>query len=361
MPPCLPRGIPSPSWRWTATSSLPASLEILAWARQRGLRGARVISLASPDALERLRERRLQVSASRTLAATRVGIVGAPSDWLIASHVDYHGVALRWGIEFEPVAIEEVLDEVRAQGESERMGRSEVESLAARLCGGLGGRMGEGDLLARGEGALRGAMGIYLALRELVARHRLTALTVRCFDLIGPLAATGCLALSLLNDDGVVAGCEGDVPALFTMLVNRIVTGEASFMANPSVIRGDDVLFAHCTVPVSMTTCCSLDTHFESGKGLAVRGSLPRGPLTVSRVGGETLARHLVLEGEAVQASPSSHHCRTQVLARVAGLGEALLSRPLGNHHVLVPGHHRRGLEAVLGLGGSVAVESAQE
>jgi hypothetical protein len=41
---------------------------------------------------------------------------------------------------------------------------------------------------------IEGAIRIYHALRGLAEEHRLSALTVRCFDLIGPLRNTGCYA-----------------------------------------------------------------------------------------------------------------------------------------------------------------------
>ena len=51
------------------------------------------------------------------------------------------------------------------------------------------------------------------ALRSLVAEERLDAPTLCCFDLIGARAFSGCLVLSALNDEGVAAGCEGDLPS----------------------------------------------------------------------------------------------------------------------------------------------------
>jgi L-fucose isomerase-like protein len=75
------------------------------------------------------------------------------------------------------------------------------------------------DLLARAgksevsEAEVLKASGVYRVLESLVAEHRLWALTVRCFDLVSQQRTTGCLALSKLADDGVPAGCEGDVPA----------------------------------------------------------------------------------------------------------------------------------------------------
>ena len=45
----------------------------------------------------------------------------------------------------------------------------------------------------------------------------------------------GC-SIALLNDDGLTATCEGDIAALITMHIVRLLTGQPSFQANPSRI-----------------------------------------------------------------------------------------------------------------------------
>ena len=62
-----------------------------------------------------------------------------------------------------------------------------------------------------------GAAAVLVALRAVFARHDLHACTLRCFDLVTRLRTTGCYALSRLNDQGLIAGCEGDVPSTLTM------------------------------------------------------------------------------------------------------------------------------------------------
>ena len=54
-----------------------------------------------------------------------------------------------------------------------------------------------------------------------MSERHLDACVVRCFDLVTDLRTTGCLALSWLLDQGVVAGCEGDIPATLTMVWAR--------------------------------------------------------------------------------------------------------------------------------------------
>ncbi len=52
------------------------------------------------------------------------------------------------------------------------------------------------------------SMQVYAALKELIAEHRLDALTIGCYPrLMGEV----CLAASLLADEGIPLACEGDV------------------------------------------------------------------------------------------------------------------------------------------------------
>jgi L-fucose isomerase-like protein len=197
------------------------------------------------------------------------------------------------------------------------------------------------------EGA--GGGGVEAALRSVVRQERLDALTVRCFDLIGGLDATACLALSALNDEGVIAGCEGDVPSALAMLWVRRLLGLPSWMANPARLDASvgTVTLAHCTVPRTMVTAVRVDTHFESGRGEALAGVVPPGPVTLLRLGGAALERLWLAEGEVVASGSEPDLCRTQATVRLpAGVVEGLLTDPLGNHLVLVRGHHGDRLRA---------------
>jgi L-fucose isomerase-like protein len=208
--------------------------------------------------------------------------------------------------------------------------------------------------VAAAEGSEGG--GVEAALRSLVHEERLDGVTVRCFDLIGALNATACPALSALNDEGVVAGCEGDVPSAVAMLWVRCLLGTASWMANPARVdpAAGTLTLVHCTVPRTLVGEVRVDTHFESGVGRALAGEMPPGPVTLLRLGGAGLDRLWLEEGEVVGAGNEPDLCRTQATVRVErGVVDDLLARPLGNHLVLVPGRHakrlRRWWEAFVG------------
>ncbi|MFA6664598.1 MAG: hypothetical protein WCS21_09870, partial [Lachnospiraceae bacterium] len=62
--------------------------------------------------------------------------------------------------------------------------------------------------------ALPIAEQIYLALKVIIKKYNLKGFTLRCFDLLTAVKNTGCLALAKFNSEGVIATCEGDVPAM---------------------------------------------------------------------------------------------------------------------------------------------------
>ncbi len=319
-------------------NSFPACLEILARLRQEGRRGE-IVCLAAGDDHDGEHElRRLAAAAGvrARLRGRRLGLVGRPSDWLVASGPDAGAVASAWGVELVEVDLRELLEAVPG------VPAAETSWLVSELVDGAAA------VVEPAPADLQRAAAVLVALRGILARHRLDACTVRCFDLVTGQATTGCFALSQLNDEGVVAGCEGDVPATLTMMWLQALCGEATFMANPQqvdVARGR-LWLSHCTIGRSLLDGYRLRSHFESGLGVALEGRLAPQPVTVARLGGADLRQAFVTDGQLVAMGASPDRCRTQVEVQVdADLGR-LLREPLGNHHVLARGHWARDLEA---------------
>ena len=271
------------------SNSLAASLEILAWIQQHKGSG-RVVT--SPEQINNCALKRTNL---------RLGVVGEPSDWLIASKVDDAYIYEQTGIRMVHIPIEEVTS------------------------------LGEVD------GGMAGAEQIYQRLKEIVARYNLNGLTLRCFDLLTTVKNTGCIALSHLNDEGIPASCEGDIPLLLTMILAKQKYGQIGFQVNPARI-GDDgkMLFAHCTIPLKMTTSHVFDTHFESGIGVGIHGELPLGKYRLMKL--STDLTQLVDEPvELVANQYEQNLCRTQVwLQATPKLAHQLLTQPLQNHHLLI-------------------------
>ncbi len=310
-----------------AHNSLPAALEIAARLREEG-KAARLVHLGA--GAEELPVLARAVALARALRGKQVGLVGEPSPWLVASSPDPAILRGKLGIEVVPIPLEEVLARVPAaappvEGEGKGIGAEE-----------------------RGVGAR-----VHVALRSLVEERGLDAFSIACFGLL-PHRMTACWALACLADDGVPAGCEGDLPALLALLVAQELTGGPGFLANPADVdlKGETLTLAHCTVPLALTRSRLLRTHFESGLGLAVAGEVKPGPYTLVRFGGKDLDQGFFVEGRVLDERVGREDlCRTQVRFKMPrGAMERLLREPLGNHHVLVPGHHRGVLETFADL-----------
>ena len=199
--------------------------------------------------------------------------------------------------------------------------------------------------------ALPGAQRIYEALKDIIGDYRLNGFTLRCFDLLTAVKNTGCLALAKLNAEGYVAGCEGDVPAMLSMMIVRSLLGISGFQSNPSSINPEtgEMVFAHCTIPLDMVEKYEYDTHFESGIGVGIRGFMKEGPVTIFKVSGD-LSRHFVAEGHLVNNQSKPDLCRTQQVIKLYDKSQTgyFLKNPIGNHHIIVPGHHKELIENIL-------------
>jgi L-fucose isomerase-like protein len=311
----------------TELNSLPAALEILSSLRQRG-RSGRIYLLDDRGEQSVVRLAR-HLEVRRRLDSARIGRIGPPSDWLVASMPPAELVRAAWGPEVVDVPMEEVFEAMRGAdtNETERVRNDAIASAGAIL---------EPSVLD-----IDAAARVTVALRAVVRAHRLDACTVRCFDLVTQASTTGCLALSWLQDEGVVAGCEGDLPAALTLLWMQLTTGGPGFMANPQDIdpEAGTLWLAHCTIARCLTSRYSLRSHFESSLGVGIAGEVPQGPATVARIGGADLRALFASDAEVVGSGDSPTRCRTQVLLHLAEDVGELLTRPLGNHHVLTPGH----------------------
>ena len=237
----------------------------------------------------------------------RLGVVGKPSDWLIASTVNYVDVLELMNIEIVDIPIEQVTS------------------------------LGEVDP------GMKGAEAIYHRLKEIVEQYDLQGVTLRCFDLLKTVMNTGCIALSKLNDEGIPAACEGDIPTLLTMMIVKQITGELCFQVNPARVQANGkMLFAHCTLPLGMTEKHEYTTHFESGIGVAIHGDLPTGDYTLLKMSGD-MQRMIAVDVTLERCQFEPHLCRTQVWVQATPeVSNYFMTNPIANHHVLIRGHHAK-------------------
>lgn len=299
-------------------NSLAASMEILSFLKQHN-EPAEIIHGDIEYISSRI-DRLVRVnSALRSLNGMNLGVVGEPSDWLISSGVDYEKVNEKLNINLVDISIEEFLQEINRKQYPKEIRETINQNY--------------------NEETLEGALHIYGALLRLIQKYNLSGLTVRCFDLLGTVRNTSCLALSILNSSGIVATCEGDIPAMLSMTILKVLTGQSGFQANPSSIdiKRNEIVFAHCTIPFNMIKSYAYMSHFESGLGVAIRGVVPIGDATIFKTSGD-LTRYFVSDATIIDNLSSPNLCRTQINIKPEKSVQYFLKESIGNHHVIVNG-----------------------
>ena len=260
--------------------------------------------------------------SSTKIRNSKLGVIGKPSDWLIASKVDYEQVKKILNVELIDISTEKLKEEID-------------KGLLPNIH-----KAKELKKLAFDNETFEGALKIYSGLKRIIEKYDLAGFTLRCFDLIEEYKNTACLAFAILNDEGYLAACEGDAPALLTMQLIKAVTGQPSFQANPSRISLKDktIIFAHCTLPLNMCKKIELMTHFESGLGIGVRGKLEESTITIAKISPD-LKNVLCVNGEIIENLTLDNYCRTQINVKMENedLFE-FLKESFGNHVLICYG-----------------------
>ncbi len=322
-------------------NSLPASMEINAYLTSNGYE-SRIVHAPLDNLAKLIGKWCLFSQVKERIAQSRLGILGNPSSWLVASHVDPSAVRERWGTTIEKFPLTDLLKMIDKKTPIETGGDFE-EFVSSAAC------------VDVTDEALRDADRVSQALKQFVNHNHLDAVTVKCFTLLHKTGITGCLALSQINDtENLSAGCEGDIPSTFTMMLVKFLTGQSAFMANVTGVDQDNnsVAFAHCTVPLGLVDGYEITSHAETGKSVGLKGQFKPQEVTIVKVFGNDLSQHWVSGGTLSENLEIEGNCRTQIRVSLEESVNYFLEKPLANHHLIVLGEHadlvREFLEFVL-------------
>ena len=305
-------------------NSLPAALEIHSFITQNGCK-AEILHGTAAEVVERMYNIAKVKKAIKELKNSRIGVIGNPSDWLIASGVDYSKVKEQLGIDLIDISLDEFYS-IWKDIDEESV-KTEYNSHEA--------------IKNYNQHEVTRANIVYKVLKVIINKYNLQALTIRCFDLVERDYGTGCLALSFLNSENIIAGCEGDITGAISMLILNRLAGKPVFMGNPSRINQElnEVVMAHCTLPWNMATEVKLDTHFETRQGIGVRGKIATGSATVFRMS-NSLNKFFVSSAEILSNDNDENLCRTQINLKLKESVNYFLKEPYGNHHLICNGDY---------------------
>ena len=98
---------------------------------------------------------------------------------------------------------------------------------------------------------------MYFALKEIINNNKFCALTIKCqYELSKMFGIVPCVPLSLLADDGIVSGCEGDMLTLITMLIFSLLSDKTVAYGDViRIINDNNILLSSCGfAPLSLTS-----------------------------------------------------------------------------------------------------------
>jgi hypothetical protein len=196
------------------------------------------------------------LTAIKNLRDAKVAQIGKLADGHINHYNDFRDIYMRLGVD---VSRDYEVEDIIAMGEafSSDLVEEELKKLDSRVTSGNISRDKVID-----------SIRMYLAIKRICEENDYRAVAFSCWPKLMPLKGmTGCLINALLNNDGIVAGCEADVLGTVSMLVLKYLTGESTVLMDmPKFDTGDNSLMLwHCgTAPFDMAYkgCVRLERHY---------------------------------------------------------------------------------------------------
>ena len=206
----------------------------------------------------------------------------------------------------------------------------------------------------------------YVTAKRLLAREKAQALSMDCLGMVGArlVPTPPCGAWTLLQDQGITAGCEADLFGAVSLMLSSYLLDRPGFINDPVPETAKNLLIAaHCT---SGTRLAGFDkppvpyilrNHSESGLGVSTQILWPANePVTLVRF---TNANQLIIDTGKLVANvdtPPAGGCRTSVEIAMDDIEDCRDVQ--GFHQVVVLGDQRRPLEAFCQLYGIKHVHS---
>ncbi len=206
----------------------------------------------------------------------------------------------------------------------------------------------------------------YFVLKEILTSQKGDALMMNCLPgLKKPHQhVPPCLGYMSLRDEGMAMGCESDLDATLTMMLQQQLFDRPAFQHNPSADTERNLYFgAHCTSASKMAGFGELAepmiirSHAEAGWGAVPRILFKQGQeITIAKFLSpkkpEDKPQMLIYSGQIVDCptTPPTGGCRTNMLATINELDK--VTELKGLHLCMIYGNYAKQLRAFCQLQG---------
>jgi hypothetical protein len=206
----------------------------------------------------------------------------------------------------------------------------------------------------------------YTTAKRLLAEEKANALSMDCLGMVSDklVPTPPCGAWSMLQDQGITAGCEADLHGATSMLLTSYLLDRPGYMNDPVAETAKNLLIvSHCTSGTRLDGFDKkpvpyiLRDHSESSLGVSVQVLFPvNKPVSLIRFRD---TNELILDTGKVVSNvntPPAGGCRTSVEVAMDDVEDC--RDVLGFHQVVTLGNHRRLVEGFCQLYGIRVVHS---
>ena len=183
----------------------------------------------------------------------------------------------------------------------------------------------------------------------------LTSIAIRCWpEFADKFGISPCAAMSILQSEGKILTCEGDVLGSLSMIAHEAIGAETPYLADFSQVDFEDNfgLLWHCGVaPCNLWDgkCIrALDSAFAGGKGVTADFVMKSGPISILRIDyapGEY--RVFLQQGEAVpmEKKLKGTYAKVKFPESVDKVLNKIINNGIAHHTSVVYGDYKRPLE----------------
>jgi len=275
---------------------------------------------------------------TKRLKNVRIGLIGNIPDIMVSLSTDLFSVKNTWGVTVVPITIPDANSYIKAVNEKEI--NSRVEDIKKIV----------GKIKVNNE-ALKESVRYYYTFLKMIEGLKLDAMTLNCFP--SSIKGKTCLAISNLNDLGIMAGCEGDINSTIVMYALNLITGEAPM--NSDLIyeykKENAIMFSHCGAGPFSCACnpkdIVLDEHYEVKSGMAVYYPVKVGgkeTTIINLVGNRSTYRMCILNGISIPTEELEYHgnpIRIKFKTNITELINKIGNEGYGHHWMVSYGNHK--------------------
>ena len=269
----------------------------------------------------------------KALSQMTMGIFGyRPTNYYVSTF-DEAVIRRTFGIAMNATELKTVFDDMAAL--PEEAVRADMDAVSARW---------DPSLLP--EGHLENHCRLYLALKHRMQQDGYDFGVIKCWPEMGAAHTQPCAVLGRLLDDGISVGCEGDVDAGITQMMEMLLSpGNAPFITDMIDLNEQEntMVFWHCGNAAPSLHDAKyrpeLRNHPLVGQGSAFWTALKPGTVTIARLHNYHGQYKLVLmRGEALDRDRVTRGSMTHVRmeAPVRRTAERLIEEQIPHHYVLV-------------------------